>query len=486
VISLCGLQVAGVRDRLAGTPPAPPPIKLAVLPFENLTGDPEQEYFSDGLTDEMITHLGRLHPQRLSVIARTSSMLYKDRITPLEQIGRELGVDYLLDGSARREGSRVRISATLIQVADQTQRWSESFDREIASILGLQHDVARGVARALALALLPADEARLAGASRVDPEAYEAYLRGLGYLERGTTATRQTALHFFERALEKDSTFALAHLGVRHAWAGLRQVGIVPSSEAEPKMRAALARALELDDGLPEVHFALAAEATWTDWDWAAGEASFRRAIDLNPNYAQARSFYAHYLHIMGRPEEAMMQAGRALELDPLNAATQAIVGGSFLMARRYDEALEHFRTVLRLSPGSMQGFIGLSNALHYAGRYEEAFAAERENVRAGRSDPELEQALMEGYAEAGYQSAMRRGAELLAERSRSQHVAATRVARLYLRAGDNDRALDWLERGYQARDPVLPYISSGHKDFDPLRDHPRFQALLRRMSLPH
>jgi eukaryotic-like serine/threonine-protein kinase len=483
---LVGLDVGGVRERLAGISPAPPPIKLAVLPFENLTGDPEQEYLSDGLTEELITQLGRLHPQRLSVIARTSAMRYKDRSTPLEQIGRELGVDYVLEGSARREGSRVRISATLIHVADQTQRWTESFDRELAGILALQHDVARGVAHSLALALLPAEEARLAGASRIDPEAYEAYLRGLGYLERGTTATRQTALHFFERALEKDSTFALAHLGIRQAWAGLRQAGVVPSSEAVPKMRAALARALDLDDKLPEVHYALAAEATWTEWDWRAAEEHFRRAIDLNPNYAEARAFYAHYLHIMGRPEEAMMQAERALELDPLNPVTHAITGGSFLMVRRYDEAIAHFQTVLRLSPGSMNGLNGLSNALHYAERYEEALAAERESVRAGRGDPELEEVLGRGFVEAGYQEAMGQGAALLAERARSQHVPATRVARLYLRAGDNERALEWLERAYEARDPGLPYIGSGHKDFDPLRDHPRFRALLREMNLPH
>jgi TolB-like protein len=225
VAVVVGFNVGGVRDRLVGSPPAAPPIKLAVLPFENLTGDPEQEYFSDGLTQEMITQLGRLHSQRLSVIARTSSMRYKNRDVPLEEIGRELGVDYLLEGSARREGSRVRISATLIQVRDRTQRWADNFDRELAGILALQSDVARGVARSLALTLAPEEQARLGGARPVNPEAYDAYLRGFSHLEKLTREDLDPAMRYFETALEKDPTYALAYLGIHRVWSTRQQLG---------------------------------------------------------------------------------------------------------------------------------------------------------------------------------------------------------------------------------------------------------------------
>jgi TolB-like protein/cytochrome c-type biogenesis protein CcmH/NrfG len=476
-------QYPGIHELLVRGGGAP--IKLAVLPFENLTGDPEQDYLSDGLTDEIITQLGRVHPQGLRVIARTSTMRYKGRETPVAQIGLDLDVGYLLEGSARREGDRVRINATLIQVADQTQRWADSYDRPLTGVLALQYDVARGVAEALTLELLPAERARLAVARPVDADAYDAYQRGMSLLERATAATRQAALRAFELALERDPTFAPAYLGIRQAWAGLQQSGFVRPEEATPKMEAALDKALELDDTQPDAHYARATQATWTEWDWVAAERSFRRAIDLNPSHALARAFYSHYLHIMQRPDEAMAQLDVALQLDPLNPTFHGIAGGAYLMARRYDEALVHFREVLRLAPDSLQGLVGVANALHYAGRFEQALDAERELAAAGRGDPELAAALDAGYAENGYRGAMRRAADLLATRESTDYVAPNRVARYYFRAGEDGLALDWLERSYAARDPSLPYISSGHKDFDSVRADARFHELLRRMRLP-
>lgn len=482
VTLLVAANVGGVRQRLSGTPPPAQPIKLAVLPFENLTGDPEQEYFSDGLTQEMITQLSRLHPQRLTVIARTSSMRYKKRDASIEQIGRELGVDYVMEGSARREGNRVRISATLIEVRNQTQRWTDSFERELAGVLALQSDVARGVARSLALSLLPSEQARLAGARPVNPEAYEAYLKGVSHLERGTPSSRDTALHFFNVALEKDPSYALAYLGIRQVWAGRRQTGLTGAADAAQKMQAALDKLLELDNTLPEAHYALATQATWTEWNWAAAEASFRRAIDLNPNYAQARAFYSHYLHIMKRPDEAMTEIERALELDPFNPLIRGLYGGSLLMDRRYDEALVQFRNQLKAAPGSLQALNGVANALHYGQRYDEALAAERMVWRA-RDDQELEEALALGHVETGYRGAMRRAADTLAARAPNVNHGA--VVEFYLYAGENERALDWLERCYAVRDANLPYLSSGHKVYDAVRTHPRYQSLLRRMNLP-
>ena len=349
---LLAVNIGGVRERLSGSPSVAEPIKLAVLPFENLTGDPEQEYFSDGLTQEMITQLGRLHPQRLSVTARTSSMQYKNRVAAIDQIGRELGVDYVLEGSARREGSRVRIDITLIEVRNQTQLWADNFDRELAGILALQHDVARGVAGSLALTLLPAEQMRLGSARPVNPEAYEAYLKGLTYVERWTRADLDTALRYFEAALEKDPTYALAYLGIHQVWSTRQQVGASGPGEAASAMRTALAKAIELnalglDETRPTAHYALARQATWTDWDWAAAELNFQRAIELNPNYAEARASYSHYLQIMKRPDEAMAQIQRAIELDPSNPSVQSLSGVALAMAGRYDEAIVQCRNAL-------------------------------------------------------------------------------------------------------------------------------------------
>jgi TolB-like protein/Tfp pilus assembly protein PilF len=490
------VNVGGVRERLLGSPPAAEPIKLAVLPFENLTGDPQQEYFSDGLTQEMITQLGRLHPQRLSVIARTSSMRYKNRDVPLEEIGRELGVDYVLEGSARREGSRVRISATLIQVRDQTQRWADNFDRELAGILELQSDVARGVARSLALTLAPEEQARLGRARPVNPQAYEAYLRGLSHLEKLTRADLDPALSYFETALENDPTYALAYLRIHQVWSARQQLGATPPSEAAPAMKAALAKAielnaLELDETRAVAHYRLADQAR-TEYDWATEEVNFRRAIDLDPNYAEARAFYTGALLRTKRSEEAIAQIQRAIELDPLNPSFQALYCNRLVRVRRYDEAIVQCRNALTTAPDSGPALTGLGMALHLTGRYNEV--VDHERMRATRrGDRELDAALTLGFAEGGYRSAMRRAGDVLTARAREKDGGRSDnriggnqmvVARFYLFSGENDRALDWLERAYEARDPNLPSISDS-PEVDPLRGHPRFQALLRRMKLP-
>jgi len=487
VTLLLAVNIGGVRERLSGSPPAADPIKLAVLPFENLTGDPEQEYFSDGLTQEMITQLGRLHPQRLSVTARTSSMQYKNRDAPIDQIGRELGVDYVLEGSARREGSRVRIDVTLIQVRNQTQRWADSFDRELAGILALQHDVARGVAGSLALTLLPAEQTRLGSARPVNPEAYEAYLRGLTLVERWTRADLDTALRYFEAALEKDPTYALAYLGIHQVWSTRQQVGASGPGEAGWAMRTALAKAIELnalglDETRPTAHYALARQATWSDWDWAAAELNFQRAIELNPNYAEVRASYSHYLQIMRRPDEAMAQVQRAIELDPSNPSVQSLSGVALVTAGRYDEAIVQCRNALRTAPDSGFANTALFAALHYTGRYKEALDLQR--MRATRrGDRELDEALAVGYGAEGYHRAMRRAGDVLAARS-TRDRNEYGIFRLYHFAGDHDRAFELLERGYKVHDPNLPYMSA-ISESDPLRRDPRFQDLLRRMKLP-
>jgi TolB-like protein len=484
VAVLAVLDVGGLRGRLLGRIGAPArAIKLAVLPFANLTGDPEQEYLSDGVTQEMIAQLGRLHPQSLSVIARTSVMRYKKTDKPIDQIGRELGVEYILEGSARREASRIRITAELIQVRDQTQLWAESYERELAGILALQSEVAQKVAGALALRLLPAEQTRLANVRAVNPDAYEAYLKGMQHWYKLTPADVDTALQYFQSALEKDPNYAPAYAGISLVWAGRQQMGFTSPSEAAPKAKAAALKAVALDDTAAEAHFVLAAVTTWSDWNWAAAEPEFRRAIDLNPSYPDARAYYSHLLNHLRRPEEAMAQIQRALELDPFNSLFHSLYSADLLYVRRYDDAIAQARSALRTNPDDPVARNILWFAFSLKGMYQEALLESKAYLNSQYGDREVQEALDRGYAEGGYPGGMRRAAEALAARFRKTYAAPFDIAGLYVGAGQNAQALGWLEKAFEARDPNLPYL--GVPYLDSLRSDPRFQDLVRRMNLP-
>jgi eukaryotic-like serine/threonine-protein kinase len=478
------LSVGGFRNRIF--PPATEAasaIKLAVLPFVNISGDSAQEYFSDGLTEEMITELGRVHPQRLALIARTSAMRYKKTDKSTDRIGRELGVEYILEGSTRRERSRVRISAQLIRVRDQTQVWADSYDRDLTEILAVQSAVAQGVAHSLVLVLLPEEQRRLVAARPVNPEAYEAYLKGISHHDKLTKPDLETALQYFAIALKKDPDYALAHVGVAAGWIGLQQMGFVPPREAQPRLKEAVSHALALDSTLAEAHYFRAIALAWSDWDWSAAEEEFQRAMRLNPNFPEGRAAYAHFLMIMKRPGEATRHIDLALELDPFNPLVRAFYGAMLTQLGRHNESIAQFRQVLVTVPNMPMALNGTQNALYNAGRYEEALAAERSNW-AARGDTDLVAALDRGYAEGGYRGASRGIAGALATRSRTANVATVRVAHAYVRAGDFDRAFEWLERSYQAHDPNLAYLGVAPA-WAPLRADPRFQNLMRRMKLP-
>lgn len=482
VAVLVGFNVGGARDRLVGDSTASAPIKLAVLPFENLTGDPEQEYLSDGLTEEMISQLGRLQPQRLSVIARTSSMRYKNRAVPVDQIGRELGVDYVMEGSARREGNRVRINATLIQVRDQTQRWTDSFDRELSGILTLQGDVARSVAGSLRLTLLPAEQARLASSHPVNPEAYEAYLKGRFQAEKLTPPDLDLALKYFEEALTKDPGYAPAFTGIAFVWAARNQMGYVSPTEATPNAKAAAKKALELDGTLALAYYALGV-AAWDEWDWETCEQAFRRAIEIDPNEPNARAQYAHLLIALGRPEEAVSQAERARQVDPLNAFNQMSSGMILYFVRRYNEAIMQFENALRTSPDMKVAQCGLMHVFNVTGRSDRALAAAQGCF--GRYGNQVKDVLASGYAAAGYQEAMRRVGDFLAAGANGTYVAPNAVFLAYAHAGQKDLARQWLSKSVDERDPNVygafrdPFVN------DTLRDNPWFKEILRRTKLP-
>jgi serine/threonine protein kinase/Tfp pilus assembly protein PilF len=483
IVAAVGLNLGGLRDRLRGASPAPP-ITLAVLPFENLTGDPSQEYLSDGLTDELISQLGRLQPARLHVIARTSSMRFKHSDVPLDRIGQALGVEYVVEGSARRQADRLRVTATLVRVSDQTQRWSRSFDRTLAGVVGLQTDVAEAVAGALTLTLVPDARRDASRTALVNPEAYEAYLAGRSHVMRLTRPDLDTAEQYFNLALAKDPSYALAYVGLAHVWTGRQQMQFAPTATTTPRIREAASRALALDEQLPEAHLLLGITAAWTDWDWPAAEREFTRAIELRPNYAEARAYYAHYLLIRNRRAEADEQMTRALALDPLSEFVRSFHAVSLFMAARYEESSSELRRVLETNPHSPMALAVLPQSLHYLGRLDEALDQERARWQA-RGDKEVEDALTAGFVAGGYAGAMRRAADLLAGRAKTQKVLCVAVANLYARAGQQDDVeMDWLEAAVDAHDPNVPYLGIA-PNFAHLAAQPRFRRLLERVNLP-
>jgi serine/threonine protein kinase/Tfp pilus assembly protein PilF len=478
---LFGLNIGGLRTRLTGGASAVGrPFKLAVLPFENLTGDPEQELLSDGMTQEMISQLSSLHPARMGVIARTSVMRYKKSGVPIDQIGRELDVAYVLEGTARREGERVRISAELIQVRDQTQLWSKTYEREATGFLAMQSDIARKVADALALKLLPSEEAQLAKARTVSPEAYEAYLKSIHYREMLSKEGYDAAERYLNLALEKDPNYAAAWAGLSRVWGGRQQMGWASSKEASLKTKEAAAKALELDDTEVEAHRALAGLLTWLEWDWGAAEREWKLVLELDPGYADSLSSYSHFLMHMGRKDEAMAMIEKALELDPFNVKIQSFYAVDLNFVGRHDEAIAASRKALGMQPNSPLAMTALMTALFAEGMYDEALALEKERC-AG--DAELLEALERGYAEWGYRGAWKRLADAHAARfGKPGGIQTYHLANLYLHAGDKERAFEWLEKAYVEHNRNMPYITL---HFDSLRSDPRFQDLLRRMKLP-
>ncbi len=476
------LNVGGLRTFLTGGPGAEGrPFKLAVLPLENLTGNPEQDYLSDGITQEMISQLSSLHPARMGVIARASVMRYKKSEAPLEQIGRDLGVAYILEGTARREGNRIRISAELIKVRDQTKLWAETYDRELSGILALQSDIARRVAGALTLRLLPSEEARLARVRTVDPEAYEAFLKGLKQRDSLTKAGFDAAERYFNIAVEKDPNYAAAWAGIASVWNGRIQLDLASREEGILKAKSAALKAIALDDKEVEAHRTLAGILTWLDWDYEAADRAWTRMFEIDPGHTYGLASYSHFLMIMGRRDEAFAKIERALELDPHNIMVQSFYAQVLLGARRYDDAIAVARKVLSLQPNTGVANTALIAALFKKGLYEELLALERERWA---KDPEILEALEKGHLEAGYPGAVKRLADVLAARyGKAGGPRAYIVANSYARAGDIERVIGWLGKAYEEHDNNITYIGV-NPHFALVHSDPRFQDLARRVGV--
>ena len=464
-------------------------LMLAVLPFENLTGDAGQDYFSDGLTEEMITRLGNLDPRHLGVIARTSVMHYKNSPQKLDQIGRELGVQYVLEGSIRRDSEKVRITAQLIEAKDQTHLWTRQYDREVSHLLTLEAEIAREIADEIQTtlgerkALDSASQPDLSGQNSPPTyEAYDLYLKGQYFFNKRSIEGFRRAIDYYQQAIAKDPNYARAYAGLADSYALTGGYSTAPQTEFMPKARAAALRAVELDPSLPEAHTALALVVQNYDWDWQTSEKEFRRAIALNPNYATAHHWYAEHLTWLGRFDEALRESENARQLDPLSLIIATDHGATLYFSRQYDRAIAQFLAVREMDPDFPHSTM-IVHAYEQKGMFAEILAEIEKNRRSTGDAPWLcsEEAYV--YGRTGQADRARLALGKLEEWNRRQPVDAAAFVGPYIALGEKDRAFFWLEKAYAQHSNALTWLKVGPM-FDPLRSDPRFQDLMRRVGL--
>jgi serine/threonine protein kinase/Tfp pilus assembly protein PilF len=454
--------------------------RIVVLPFENLSGDPEQEYFVDGMTDALSSELGKI--KALKVISRTSAMQYKDTVKVIPEIVKELGVDALIEGSVLKAGNDVRVTAQLIDGRTDTHLWSDSYTGTLTNILTLQSEMTLAIAREIEVALTPEEERRIKRTEPVNPEAHKACLKGRWYFNKYNLEGFTKAREWLELALEKDAEYALAYTWLAGTYAGPGYWGYMRPREAWPKVKEAALKAVELDETLAEAHHVLAGYSFYYDWDWVTAKIEFKRAIELNPNFADARTNYSFYLVTMGRLGEAMAQSKQAEELDPLNLVGVAVGGWHLAVARRYDEAIEQLQKPLEMDPTFYPARQGLWRLYRYKNLYEEAFAEAKKTFSLLR-DQEVVEAMQQGWGKSGYPGAMRFAAQKLATRFKQKYVPPYEIARLYSDTEDQNQTLHWLQTAYEQRDARLVHLRD--PDWDSLRSDPRFQDLLEHMKYP-
>jgi TolB-like protein/Flp pilus assembly protein TadD len=460
------------------TASARPIQSLAVLPLENLSHDPEQEYFSEGLTEALITTLAKIG--ELRVVSRTTAMQYKGVRRPLREIARELDVDAIVEGTVLRAGDRVRITAQLIDAPRETHLWAESYDRGLRDVLALQTEVAQAVAREIHVKLTPIDQARFAKVHTVVPEAYDAYLKGRYHWNRRPARVVQ-AVKYFEQAVTQDPTYAPGYAGLADGLSSMGAWGLVPANEGCIKAKRLAQRALEIDSSLAEAHTALA-YATMYHYDFLAAEREFEQAIEINPRYAAGHHLFGLYLAMMGRYEEAYTEFQRAIRLDPLTVS-QGLLGFNCIYSRRYDQAISQFNKILEVEPEDGPALCGLGWAYSCKGLHEPAIAALRKGVNLwpGTSPLVL---LGEAYAAAEQRDDAQKVLEQLFVLSKERYVTPYGVARIYNALGKKEEALQWLETSYQHQAEWLLLLNVDAR-FDDLRSNPRFQDLMGQMNFP-
>ena len=439
---------------------------LAVIPLENLSRDPDQEYFADGMTDELITDLAKTATARMT--SRTSVMRYKGTKKSVREIGRELGVDAIVEGTVTRSGDRVRITAQLIQTATDMHLWAETYERDASEVLRLQGEVATDIASRISSVVKPLDQPR-----RVNPNAYGLYLKGRDFFYRYSDEGWQQAIEHFNRAIEVDPKFAPAYSGLADAYLVGGAYGVIPTKEALAQGKSAAAKALELDDKLASAHYALATAYTWYDWDWAGAEREFQLGLALNPNDALGRNWHAGYLSVLGRHDEAIDEEERAGELDQLSLIFRANLARSYYWARRYDEAIAQAKRTLQLDPKFGVALFWLEGSLRHKGMFKEAVA-----LRQALVTPERAKVIAQKFKTDGFASLLREEGEKF-----KNGGAFVEAARCYAAIGEKETALSLLEDCYQRRCSSMVTLKA-EPDFDGLRSEARFQQLVNRIGL--
>lgn len=458
----------GIRNWMARRGQYSPQISaLAVIPLENLSRDPEQAYFADGMTDALITSLAKMGSVR--VTSRTSIMRYKGTTKSIKEIGRELNVDALVEGTVMRSGDHVRITAQLIQVSTDMHLWAEAYERDVSEILDLQGQIATDIARRVHTLVRPLDQVQT-----VNPQAYGLYLKGRYFFYQYTSQGWEQAIEYFNQAIESDPNFAPAYSGLADTYLVAGAYGAIPNQEALTRGKAAASKALVLDNKLARAHYALATAYTWYDWDWENAEREFNRALQLNPNDALGRNWHGGYLSVQGRHDEAIGEHERALELDPFSLIVNANLARSFYWAHRYDEAITQARKTLQIDPHFGVALFWLEGSLRHKNLFKEAVA-----LQQATTTPEQAHLIGRTFTTEGFRGLLRQSGETF-----KKGGALVEAARCYAQIGEKEEALALLESCYERRCSSLITISV-EPDFDVLQQEVRFQELVRRLGLP-
>lgn len=481
-VGLIAWNVKTWRERVLAVSSSPHIQSLAVLPLENLSGDREQEFFADGMTDELITDLAKIHSLR--VISRNSVMQYKSKRKSLPQIARDLNVDAVIEGTVQRFGDRVRIRVQLIEGPKDRHLWAESYERPLRDVLALQDEVAMAITREIKVKLLPAENSRLASAQSINSEAYELYLKGRYFWNKRDPEGLRKALDYFQRAAEKAPGYAPVHAGLADTYSllGTAAFDALPAADGMDKARAAAKLALSIDDGIAEAHASLGFVTYRYDWDWSAAEQEFKRAIALNPNYAAAHRWYSDFLTDLGRRDESLSEARAALALDPLSLIDNENLARVHYFAREFDEAVEGSKKTLEMNPNFPIAHMRLGRAYAAKGMYREA-NREFEVSKSLGNIPLATASIGNTLARSGDRPGAMRALDQLASLAKHQRVPAICFALVYTGLGENDQTMAWLEKAYTERSDFL-IILKVDPVFDGLHDDARFRDLLRRIGL--
>jgi adenylate cyclase len=471
----------GVGQKEAAQETALDKYRIAVLPFTNLSADAENEYFSDGITEELISKLSRLHD--LTVIARTSVMQYKGTAKGIAEIGRELRAGTILEGSVRKAGDHLRITAQLIDVASQGHLWSEDYDRDLTDVFAIQSDVAQNVAQALQITLKPAETRQIEKAGTADLEAYNAYLQGLYHFNTWSKEGLEKSIEYFEQAIARDPDFAKAYAAMAFSYDTMASSGYLRPAEAYSKVKDAAHRALEIDATTAEAWTALAMAASYYDYDWVRADEGYRRALELNPSSSLTHDQYGIvFLSPMGRHEEAIAHGKRAKELDPLTPSIRSDLGWAYNHARRYDEAIAECKPILDIDSNFYFTYWCLGFAYWQKGMLDEAAAAYERGVELEPHELPLKADLAIVYADAGKKDRAQKIHEEFEEQARREYVMPNALAMVDMAVGNLDGTFAWLDKMYEERSPLLIWMNE-HARYDRLRGDPRFQQLLRKIG---